>query len=169
MIYMKKIAVIGSSSADEKIIGTAREVGKEIAKQNLSLLIGEYAGIMEASARGAKEEGGTVVGIMRGENEECAPFIDIQISTGIGRLRSDILINSSDGVIAIGGFAGTLKEIAYAYKIGKPTAVIKGSGGWADKLADSYLDEKKTVKIIGAKTAKEAVGALMEQIKNRKE
>ncbi len=165
---MKKIAIIGSSSADEKIIGTATEVGREIARQNLILLIGEYAGIMEASARGAKEAGGAVIGIMRGEKEENAQFIDIQIPTGIGRLRSDILINSADAVIAIGGSAGTLKEIAYAYKIGKPTAVIKGSGGWADKLADSYLDEKQTVKIIGAKTAKEAVDALTQQIKNRK-
>lgn len=162
---MKKIAVIGSSSADEKMIGIAADVGAEIAKQNLVLLIGEYAGIMEASARGAKEAGGTIIGIMRGEKEETAAFIDIQIPTGIGRSRSDILINSCDGVIAIGGSAGTLKEIAYAYKIGKPIVVIKGSGGWADKLADSYLDEKKTIKIVGAKTAKEAVDVLMEQIK----
>ena len=162
---MKKIAIIGSSCADEKMIGIAAEVGTEIAKQCLILIIGEYSGVMEASARGAKSCGGTVIGIMRGEKEESAAYIDIQIPTGIGRLRSDILINSSDGVIAIGGSAGTLKEMAYAYKIGKPIAVIKGSGGWADKLSDSYLDEKKTVKIVGAKTAKEAVDALIEQIK----
>ncbi len=162
---MKKIAVIGSSSADEKMIGIALDVGREIAKQDLILLIGEYAGIMEASARGSKEAGGTVIGIMRGEKEESAACIDIQIPTGVGRLRSDILINSSDGVIAIGGSAGTLKEIAYAYKIGKPIVVMRGSGGWADKLADSYLDEKKTVKIVGTRTAKEAVDALIIEYK----
>lgn len=161
---MKKIAVVGSSGADEKMTGIAEDIGKEIAKQDAILLIGEYVGIMESAARGAKGESGTVIGIMQKDREEDAKFIDIQITTGIGRLRSDIMINSSDGVIAIGGSAGTLKEIAYAYKIGKPIVVIKGSGGWADRLADKYLDEKETVRIAGAETAKEAVDIIIREI-----
>jgi hypothetical protein len=35
--------------------------------------------------------------------------------------------------------------------------VVKGMGGWADKLADQYMDSRNRRKIIAAATPEEAV------------
>ena len=47
----------------------------------------------------------------------------------------------------MGGGAGTLSEIALASQINKPILLMKGSGGWADKLTDEYLDQRCNSKL----------------------
>ena len=42
-------------------------------------------------------------------------------------------------------------------KIAIPTIVIENTGGWSNKLANSYIDNRERRKVIGVKTAKEAV------------
>lgn len=87
--------------------------------------------------------------------------------------RIPILINSCDGVIAIGGGVGTLTEVANAYHQGKPIVIMEGSGNISDKIKllldeDGYLDSKKLVKIQFARRAKEAVQKLIEEVKRGK-
>lgn len=53
-----------------------------------------------------------------------------------------MLVSSCDAIIAIGGGSGTLNEITVAYQKKIPIFVMKGTGGWADKLADQYLDDR---------------------------
>lgn len=55
------------------------------------------------------------------------------------------------------GGSGTLNEIAVAYQLNIPIISISNTGGWADKLANQYLDDRKRFKIISAKNSKEAV------------
>ena len=70
----------------------ARHLGALIAKEGWVLLNGGRAsGIMEASARGAKENGGLTIGILPGTDAGWASeYIDIPILTGIGFARNYI-------------------------------------------------------------------------------
>lgn len=73
---------------------------------------------MEHSARGAREAGGTTIGILPGRPEEEAPNVHLEyrIFTGLGQARNQVLVLSAGVVIAVGGGWGTLSEIAMALK-----------------------------------------------------
>ena len=60
-------------------------------------------------------------------------------------------------IIVLSGGSGTLTEIAVAYQGDIPIIAIKGTGGWADKLADEYLDGRKRQKVYSVKTPEKAV------------
>ena len=99
----------------------ARCLGCLIAQEGWILLNGGRAsGIMEASARGAKEKGGLTIGILPGTDPEWASeYIDIPILTGIGFARNYINVLTSEVVVALPGRTGTISEIALALNIGK--------------------------------------------------
>ena len=62
---MPVVTIFGSSQAEEKDpdYGRARALGKKLAGAGFTLCNGGYGGIMEASARGAKEAGGRTLGV----------------------------------------------------------------------------------------------------------
>jgi uncharacterized protein (TIGR00725 family) len=65
-------------------------------------------------------------------------------------------------LIMIGGSCGTLNELTIAYAEARPVVILKGSGGWADRIGlvlhkNKYLDERETVEIHFAATPEEAV------------
>ncbi|HIH96397.1 MAG TPA: TIGR00725 family protein [Thermoplasmata archaeon] len=159
---MKKlIAVSGSNGTDENLtefaLRSAEEVGHWIAKKGGVLICGGRAGIMEAAAKGAKKAGGSTIGILPGSKEEANRFIDIAIPTHLSYYRNYVLISSSDAVIGIAGRWGTLNELSLALDLGKPTIVLKGSGGWADILSKKELLKGLKRKPLIAQSAKEAV------------
>ncbi|HEY5383461.1 MAG TPA: hypothetical protein VIJ88_02825 [Candidatus Paceibacterota bacterium] len=53
------------------------------------------------------------------------------------------------------------------YESNTPIVALVGTGGWSDKLAGEYMDVRKRVKILAAKTPEEAVRlAISEAEKN---
>jgi uncharacterized protein (TIGR00725 family) len=83
---------------------------------------------MEAACRGAKESGGTTLGILPGtDRSEANAYVDIAVPTGFGEGRNALVVRATDAVIAIGGGYGTLSEIALALKAGKR---VVGLGTW---------------------------------------
>ncbi|MDD5622723.1 MAG: TIGR00725 family protein [Actinomycetota bacterium] len=155
-----KISVIGGSQVDNEIYDLAYEVGKEIARNGAVLVCGGLSGIMEASCRGAREEGGLTVGILPTENENDAnKYVDIKIPTGMGYARNVPIIISAHAVIAIDGSCGTLSEIGYALTYNKPVIGLKT---WEVR---PYYSEN-TPFIIRAKTAKEAVRIAIKEAKD---
>jgi hypothetical protein len=75
---------------------------------------------MTEAARGAKEIGGTTLGILPGPSTgEANEFIDFPIATNMGQARNAIIVQTADVLISIGGGYGTLSEIGLALKIGK--------------------------------------------------
>lgn len=162
------IAVVGHGlHAEEKHIKMAERVGKEIAKRNgIVLCGGRPKGIMDAVAKGVRSEGGITVGILpEGDRSNLSKYVDIPILTGMGFARNQILGLSCDVMIAVGGGVGSLTEVAYAYAYSKPIIVIENMGGWPEKFIGKYMDEKKRIKIIGAKNAKEAVDLAFKIVK----
>ena len=87
---------------------------------------------MEAVARGARGDGGTVVGILPGtDRSEANEHVSIALTTGMGEMRNPLVVRAADAVIAVGGAYGTLSEVAFALRTGVP---VVGIGTW--DLAD---------------------------------
>ena len=155
-----QIAVIGYNddrcSADARSL--AYETGKEIAKAGAVLVCGGLGGVMEAACKGAKEAGGTTVGIIPQEEFSYAnKYCDIVICSTIGFARDIIVAASADGMIVVGGGAGTLTELTIGYLMKKTMVAVAGSGGMAEMYGGQYLDERRRVQITIAKTPHEAV------------
>src|SRR3989337_2668544 len=97
------IGVIGTSEASTEEYQTAEEVGREIARRKGILVCGGLGGVMEASCRGAKSEGGLTIGIIPGSSKkEANPYVDIPIVTGISEARKIIVVRSSNAIISVG-------------------------------------------------------------------
>ena len=121
-----QIGVIGAGQCSLEIERLAEEVGREIAKKKALLICGGLGGVMEASARGAKQEGGVTIGILPGFSfEDANPFIDIPIVTGLSHARNVLVVRSSQAIIAVEGGYGTLSEIGIALKLRKPVVGLR--------------------------------------------
>ncbi len=120
------IGVIGASKIDAATAELARAVGASIAKAGAVLVCGGLAGVMEAAAGGAAQEGGMTLGILPGRSRlEANPHISIPVVTGIGEARNAVVVMTSQAVIAIGGAYGTLSEIAFCLKLGIPVVGLR--------------------------------------------
>jgi uncharacterized protein (TIGR00725 family) len=138
------IGVIGAGVCSKEISKLAEEVGDRIAEAGAVLVCGGMGGVMEAASKGAKDKGGTTVGILPGVDKlDANPYIDFPIVTGLGEGRNVLVVRNSDALIALPGEFGTLSEIAFALKLGKP---VIGLSTW--EVSDQ---------IIPAKDAQEAV------------
>jgi uncharacterized protein (TIGR00725 family) len=149
-----RIGVMGPSFCSPETYSLAREVGFHIGRRGAVLICGGGGGVMEASARGAKEANGTTIGILPGESAaEANPYIDIPIVTGLGNARNAINVLTSQAIIAVDGSYGTLSEIAIALKCNIPVVGLKT---WR-----LIPPGEKSPQIILANSAEEAVSMAM--------
>jgi uncharacterized protein (TIGR00725 family) len=122
------VAVVGAGDASPEDRRVAHDIGRELALYGAVVVCGGLGGIMEAVCEGAKEGGGTTAGILPGTDRgDANPFVDVAVATGLGELRNGLVVRAADAVIAVGGGSGTLSEIAFALKTGKP---VVGVGTW---------------------------------------
>ena len=123
------VAVIGGGQPSAQETRLAEEVGRELARQGVTLVCGGLGGVMEAACRGASAVGGVTIGILPGDSSKTAnPYVQIPIVTGIGYARNISVVKSAQAVIAVGGSYGTLSEIAYALLSGIP---VIGLNTWS--------------------------------------
>ena len=125
----KIIGVFGAGNifSENKAWGAAERVGRLLARKGFAVLTGGLGGVMTAASKGAKEAGGTTVGILPG-NRSTSPanrYVDIAIYTGMGEARNVINVKSCNAAIAIGGEYGTLSEIGLALKGGCPIILLQ--------------------------------------------
>jgi len=120
------IGVMGGAAASEAVMRDAHEIGRLIAQHGHVLVNGgRDAGVMAASARGAAEAGGLVIGILPGNSKHGAsPHLDVAIPTGMGDARNAINVLASDVVVALPGGAGTISEVALALKSGRSVITL---------------------------------------------
>lgn len=139
------VAIVGAGKCSKKLRDMAAEVGKGIAKKGGIVVCGGMGGIMEGAARGAKEGGGITIGILPTEKKEDAnEFIDFIIPTGFGEARNVMVVRTADVVVAFPGRYGTLTEMAFALKAGRPVISLSA---W--KLGEEIIhldDPKKAAK-----------------------
>jgi uncharacterized protein (TIGR00725 family) len=103
--------------------------------------------VMAAAARGAKSAGGTTIGILPGESRhEANEWIDHVVVTGIGHARNLAVVASGDAVIAVGGSWGTLAEIGFASRLGRPIAVLEP--GWEIEGVETAATPEAVVELV---------------------
>ena len=123
---MRQIAVTGKGTPDDDLAGLAQEVGRRLAEAGAVVVCGGMGGVMEAASRGARERDGDVIGILPGEDPRAAnPHVTHVVATGIGHARNLAVVASADAVIAIGGEWGTLAEIGFARRLGRPVIALE--------------------------------------------
>jgi len=162
----------------------AEEVGREVVRQGGMLLTGATTGIPDFAAKGAKEEGGIVIGIspaasyqhhvktykLPTENYDTIIFTGFDYSG-----RNLLLTKAADAVIVICGGFGTLNEFTIALEDNKPIGIIEGSGGAAEEvetLLKKINDPHRhgAGKVVFSKDPKELIDKLTELIeKEQKE
>ena len=141
----------------------AEEVGTLIAAREGILLFGaekDADSLSAAACRGAKSKNGLTVAIAYGKEKDILQSdADIILPTGMerGGGREFVLVLGCDAVIALSGGSGTLNELTIAYMADIPMVVLKGLGGWSDKLADQFIDSRNRRKVLAASTPEEAV------------
>jgi uncharacterized protein (TIGR00725 family) len=122
------LAVIGSGVADPERDAQAEEVGRQLARHGAVLVCGGLGGVMDAACRGAREANGITVGLLPGPDRAGASaHLAVALPTGMGELRNGLIARAADAVIAVGGEYGTLAEIGFALKLGRP---VVGLGTW---------------------------------------
>ena len=119
------VAVIGAGDAPRAVCKLAFALGREIARRGAVLLNGGRTGVMESAAAGARKEGGHTIGVLPGyERHTANRHIEFAIATGMGEARNAVIVASADAVIALAGEGGTLAEIGFAKKFGKPIVAL---------------------------------------------
>ncbi|MHA2140260.1 MAG: TIGR00725 family protein [Candidatus Thorarchaeota archaeon] len=155
---IRSISVIGGSDSNDTVLELAEAVGEEIAKRGAAVVCGGLGGVMEAACRGAKKHDGLTIGILPSNQKEHANrYVDIAIPTGMGYTRNYLVAKTGDAVIAIAGSAGTLSEMAIAWFSDRPIIALVPSGGWAQRLAGTKIDDRREDIVIPADTPEDAV------------
>ncbi|CUS91890.1 LOG family protein [Candidatus Kryptobacter tengchongensis] len=116
----KIITIFGSSKPVEGEIEYefARKLGYELGKVGFTICNGGYGGIMEATARGAKEAGAKTIGITVATFGGSAnKWIDEEIKARDLFERLKILIGKGDGYVVLKGGTGTLVEISLVWEL----------------------------------------------------
>lgn len=143
---MKKywVGVIGDAgqAASVEKLAIAYQLGKLLARAGYGIITGGMYGVMEAACKGAVEENGITIGILPHlDKNKANPYLTLAIPTPFGYGRNMLISLASDAVVAIGGGAGTLSEIAYAWMYGKLIIAFKVEG-WSGRLANAPLDHR---------------------------
>lgn len=139
------VGVMGSAGGrlDEKVREPVRRLGAAVARRGYVLITGACPGMPHEAVKGAKAEGGFVVGVSPALNleEHVTKYhsptrgYDAIIYTGSGLMGREIEnIRSCDVVVFAGGRSGTLGEFAIAYDEGKVIGVLEGTGGITQHL-----------------------------------
>ena len=136
--YKYKICISGAAETDHcgpDASGLAEELGREIIKQDAVLVDGATTGFPLWAAKGAKSEGGIVIGLSPAATEKehiqdyklPTDYHDLIIYTGFNYSgRNLLLTRSSDAVIVGCGRLGTLNEFTIAFEDDKPIGVLEG-------------------------------------------
>jgi uncharacterized protein (TIGR00725 family) len=176
-----KICVSGAAETGycaKDALEKSEEMGREIAKAGITLLTGATTGIPYWAAKGAKEEGGFVIGYSPAVSESAhlkvyrlpLDYQDNIVYTGFHYAgRNLLLTRASDAVIIICGRMGTLNEFTVAFEDDKPIGVLEGTGGTADLVKE--LIEKShrgPGKVVFSKDPKELLRLLIKLIEREK-
>jgi len=141
-----KICVSGAAETGhcaKDALTKAEAIGREIARRGMVLVTGATTGIPYWSAKGAKAEGGIVIGLSPAISKLAhiktyhlpIDYHDLIIYTGFEYSgRNLLLVRSSDAMITICGRIGTLNEFTIGFEEHKPMGVLEGTGGTADML-----------------------------------
>ncbi len=155
----KIIGVIGSNSFQPGSAGYkfGVELGTKLVDRGYFVVFGGREGIMEAVCKGAQLSNnysfGRTIGILpSGNRSEANRWCDLIIPTGMGYSRNQIIVNTAEILISVGGGSGTLSELSFAWQLGKKVICYTSIDGWTKQLAGKDLDERYSGLLVPAET-----------------
>ena len=117
----KIITIFGTGRAKQgdSAFQLAYEVGRLLAQGGFTIANGGYGGTMLASAKGAAEAGGEVIGVTCSafKNSTANKYVTREIVTGSLDERLDTLIKLGQAYVVLGGGTGTLLELAKVWEL----------------------------------------------------
>lgn len=152
------LAVIGpGEGATSESLTAAFRLGELAAGLGWMVLTGgRCAGVMDAAARGARAAGGIAIGVLpSADARDASPALDIAIVTGIGEMRNQAVVLSSDAVVMCGMNAGTAVEAALAVKYRKPLILLA-----SDPTVRAFFRSLDGDRVRLAETPEEAIACL---------
>jgi uncharacterized protein (TIGR00725 family) len=168
-----QVGVIGSAGSEEYLKGwknpkglieAVKKIGKLLGEKGATIVTGGGGGIMSAVAKEGIKKDSITIGLFNTLNDiGVGDIYTVGITTGMMEGGPEYLLPlSSDIMIAVSGGAGTLNELAVAYRNQVPVILLKGFGGWVDKLIPllfegKYLDERKRTQFFVVNSPEEAV------------
>ena len=179
------VSVIGDGFLDKDSAKYqfAYDMGEALVSAGYRVMSGGLSGVMEAAFAGAHASpvyrDGDTIAVLPGNNpDEANRFADIVIASGLDHARNFIVANS-DAVIAVGGGAGTLSELSYAWVMKRLILAYRVPWAkrsslqftdWSAVVADKKLDDKvrypefEDDRIFGVNSAREAISLLTEKM-----
>lgn len=176
-----KIAISGAAQTDhcgDNALEKAEELGREVVRQGAVLVHGATTGFPLWVGKGAKMEGGTVVGISPAASEAehvelyklPLDYMDLIIYTGSGYSGRNLLMTrAADAVIVGCGRIGTVNEFTVAYEDQKPLGLLEGD--WTTDEVIKLMVEKSNRtndKLIYDASPKKIVERLVEMVEEEK-
>jgi uncharacterized protein (TIGR00730 family) len=129
---MKAVTIFGSSlpGAGSAAYEDARRLGRLLAEGGFAVCNGGYGGLMEASARGAREAGGHTVGVTCAVWQATANrYIVEEVRTNSFLERLTTLIERGDAYVVLPGGTGTLAELALVWEMMNKSSLARTVGG----------------------------------------
>ncbi len=129
---MKTVTIFGSSLPPDGSAAyqDAVRLGELIAKAGFTICNGGYAGLMEATARGAREAGGHTIGVTCSIwPAKANHWIAEEVRTSSFPERLMTLIERGDAYVVLPGGTGTLAELALAWEMMNKSSLSPTVGG----------------------------------------
>ncbi len=176
-----KICVSGAAETDhcgEGTLEVAMTLGREIVEQGAVLVTGATTGFPLWAAKGAKEAGGTSLGLSPASTEHehlnfyklPLDYLDLVIYTGFGYSgRNLLLTRASDAVIIGCGRVGTINEFTIAFEDRKPIGILESCGPTAQIIRE-IMDKghRHNNNVIFDSDPKALVARIIELVKKEK-
>ena len=139
----------------------AYDLGRAIAKAGwITLTGGRSFGVMDASLKGAAEEGGLTIGILPGDSDKnSSEHAQIKIVTSMGSGRNYISVLSSHILVVLGMAAGTASEVALALKSRKKIILLN-----QDEITIRFFKNLGSYNVIVTKTVDEAIRSVKDYL-----
>ncbi|MGH1454565.1 MAG: hypothetical protein ACRBBV_15475 [Paracoccaceae bacterium] len=167
------VSVIGNARLPkgDRRLALAHETGRLLVDHGYAVMTGGMGGVMNAALEGARMSSawstGSCIALLPG-SDPGHPLVskaaDLVIPTGLDHARNQI-VAQSHAVIVIGGGAGTLTEMGFAW-IHKRLLIAFRCEGWSGRLADERVDTRTRYpeiaddRVYGIDTAQEAISLL---------
>ncbi|MDD4930764.1 MAG: hypothetical protein PHG66_01245 [Candidatus Colwellbacteria bacterium] len=183
MEYPKyKICVSGAaetSHCGDDSFEVAEELGREIVRQGAVFVDGATTGFPYWAAKGAKSEGGIVVGVSPASSKTehilnyklPIDYHDMIMYTGHGYSgRNLLLTRMADAVIFGCGRMGTMNEFTITFEDGKPIGIIEGPWEtdevFRNIIEKSHRAEEMADKIFFGSDPKEVVTKVLARVRS---
>lgn len=176
-----KICVSGAAETGHcgiDALDKAKELGREIARQEAILVSGATTGFPLWVAMGAKEEGGMSIGFSPAASERehvevyklPLDYLDLIIYTGFGYPGRDLILTRCvDAVICGCGRIGTIHEFTVAFEDKKPIGIFKGPWEMGEELEEIIEKaHRPNAKIISSEDPKKLVAGLIALVEKDK-